>query len=110
LGIAMAAGAPSLTENLPSGSQADYRGIEDEIRRGQERFQLPVAQGLISSGHLAAPTDRSWFRGGYIQIRGEQEAQDFEKWWTTRGEDFTDYEDKAKFPYNDVTAAIRHPG
>jgi hypothetical protein len=109
LGIAMAAAAPSLTERLPSGSPADYTSIEDEIRRGQERFQLPVAQGLISSGHLDAPVGRSWFRGGYIRIQDDEEAKDFEKWWTTRGEDFTDYEMKARFPYNDATAAIRRP-
>jgi hypothetical protein len=95
---------------LPSGSPPDYTDVDDEVRRGQERFQLPVAQGLISSGYLPAPVDRTWFRGGYIRVRGDSEAKDFEKWWTTRGEDFTAYEQKAQLPYNDATAAIRRPG
>ena len=109
LGIAIAAGTPALTESLPSGSPANYESIDQEIIRGAERFQLPVAQGLISSGTLPAPLDRSWFRGGVIRIRNEDEAKNFEKWWTTSPRSITQYEELAKVPYNDATRAVHRP-
>lgn len=109
LGIAIAAGTPALTESLPSGSPANYESIDQEIIRGAERFQLPVAQGLISSGKLPAPLDRSWFRGGVIRIQNEDEAKNFEKWWTTRPRNITQYEELAKVPYNDATRAVHRP-
>lgn len=107
LGLAITAATPALTEAMPVASPPDYTSIKKAILAGDERFQLPVAQGLISCKEIPPPVEQPWFRDGQIQILSGKEADQFETWWSLQPDGVTAYEEKAKYAYSLATREIR---